>query len=331
MKTKLNSTLLALLASAAVSLSSCKNDTETVALLANPSAAGFQEIRKNALADIVITKSFKAEEGITFDTDKGTKVRITPNCLRDNANNLVTGDVSLSFVEMYDRGNMTATNKPLLGKTSAGELQPLVTGGQFNIAVHQGNQTLKSGCPFFVDIPASLTGGIDEEMTLWKGKIDEKGELAWDEIKRNADGQGKDAGVNINTEMATYQVWASEFGWTNVDRFYSDSRPKTQIKVTVPASYDMSNSAVYLSYEGEPNLLARLDTYDSVEKFFSEHYGYIPVGLNVHVIFISESNGSLVYAIKKVTIAADDIIHFNTDELNVTSKENLVNLINNLD
>lgn len=330
MKTKLNSTLFALLACATLSFTSCKNETETVSLIANPSAAGFQDIRKNALADITHTKSFKAEEGITFETDKGTTVQILANCLRDNSNNNVTGDVTLSFVEMYDRGNMTATNKPLMGRNGTGDLMPLVTGGQFNIEVTKGNQKLNAGCQFYVNIPAALTGGIDEDMKLWRGNIDEEGELTWDEVKRDAGGQGKEAGINVNTQAATYHVWASEFGWTNVDRFYNDSRPKTQIKVTVPTQYNMTNSAVYLSYEGERNVLARLDTYDSVEKFFSEHYGYIPVGLNVHVIFTSESNGSLVYAIKKVTIANDQIINISEDDLDITSKNNLVNMINNL-
>ncbi|MCA5005703.1 hypothetical protein [Sphingobacterium bovistauri] len=330
MKTKLNSTVFALLACATLSFSSCKNDTEYVSLLANPSAAGFNEIRRDALADLANSKSFKAENGITFQTDKGTKVKILPNCLRDNMNNMVTGDVTLSFVEMYDRGNMTATNKPLMGRNNALNLLPLVTGGQFNLEVTKGNQKLYSGCPFFVDIPASLSGGIDEDMTLWSGDIDEDGELAWNEVKADSIGQGKDAGININTEAATYHVWASEFGWTNVDRFYVDSRPKTQIKVTVPEQYNMSNSAVYLSYEGERNVLARLDTYDSLEKFFSEHYGYVPVGLNLHVIFTSESNGSLVYAIKKVTIAQNQIVSFNASELSITSKSDLVTIINNL-
>ena len=330
MKTKLNSTVFALLACATLTFSSCKNESESISLLANPSSIGFNEIRKNALADLVLTKSFKAEDGITFQTDKGTKVKISPNCLRDNSNNIATGDVNLSFVEMYDRGNMTVTNKPLMGRTGTGDLIPLVTGGQFNIEVRKGTQKLSPGCPFHVDIPAALTGGIDEDMKLWKGNIDEEGELAWDEVKRDAGGQGKEAGIIVNTTAATYQVWASEFGWANVDRFYSDPRPKTRIKVAVPSDYNMSNSVVYLSYEGERNVLARLDTYDSVEKFFSEHYGYIPVGLNLHVIFTSESNGSLVYAIKKVTIAADATINIEEDDLDVTSKNNLVNIINNL-
>src|SRR5690606_15987683 len=105
---------------------------------------------------------------------------------------------------------------------------------------------------FTVSVPASNTGALDSEMKLWEGNIDEDGNLAWEE--KNRDGaQGKEAGMGANTQTARYDIWDSEFGWANVDRFYNDPRPKTQIKVTVPSGYNNENSGVYLAYEGEPN------------------------------------------------------------------------------
>lgn len=101
MKTKLNSTLFALLDCATITFSSCKNETQSVSLMANPSAVGFADLRRNALADITLTKSFKAEDGITFETEKGTKVRISQNCLRDNTENLATGTFLKKVNEMY--------------------------------------------------------------------------------------------------------------------------------------------------------------------------------------------------------------------------------------
>ena len=101
--------------------------------------------------------------------------------------------------------------------------------------------------------------------------------------------------------------WASEgseyygllqgFGWSNVDRFYSDPRPKTLIQVQAPIGYNFTNSAVYLSYNGEDSGLAALDTYDGTLNLFSEHYGQIPIGLECHVIFVTEDNGIWRYAI----------------------------------
>lgn len=328
MKTNFTSKLVALMISASLMATSCKNDAVDLGL-ASPSSANFKEIRAKALEDLLQTKTFKAEDGLSFTSDKGVKVTINPNCLRDQSNNLVTGDVTLSFVEIFDRGNMILTNKPVMGKDGAGNLLPLVTGGQYNISLSKGNQTLKPGCIFTVSVPASNTGALDSEMKLWEGNIDEDGNLAWEE--KNRDGaQGKEAGMGANTQTARYDIWDSEFGWANVDRFYNDPRPKTQIKVTVPSGYNNENSGVYLAYEGEPNVLAQLDTYDTQDHYFSEHYGFIPIGMNLHVVFVSESNGSVVYAIKKATIIENGVIVIHTGELQTGSKSSLVGLINAL-
>ncbi|WP_197053695.1 hypothetical protein [Sphingobacterium sp. T2] len=56
MKTKFNCTLIALALSATISLFSCKNETEVISQLANPSSIGFNHIRQKALEDISIKK-----------------------------------------------------------------------------------------------------------------------------------------------------------------------------------------------------------------------------------------------------------------------------------
>lgn len=328
MKTNITSKLLALMITASLVATSCKNDTVDVGLAA-PSSVGFKDIRAKALQDLIQTKTFKAQDGLSFTSEKGAKITINPNCLRDQANNPVTGDATLSFVEIYDRGNMVLTNKPVMGKDGSGNLLPLVTGGQYHIAVSKDNQALKPGCIFTVSVPANNTGALDSEMKLWRGNIDEDGNLAWEEKNRQGQ-QGKEAGMGANKETARYDIWDSEFGWANVDRFYSDPRPKTQIKVTVPTGYNNENAGVYLAYEGEPNVLAQLDTYDTEDHYFSEHYGFIPIGMNLHVVFVSESNGSVVYAIKKATIIENGIIAINSGDLQTGTKSSVVNLINAL-
>ena len=77
-------------------------------------------------------------------------------------------------------------------------------------------------------------------------------------------------------------------------------------------------------------MLAQLDTYDTEDKFFSEHYGFVPIGMTLHVIFVSESNGSVVYAIKQATIVANGTITISSDDLDTTTKNNLISLINAL-
>src|SRR5690606_39241257 len=109
MKKTLTFKLFAMACSVAVLASSCKNDGTEIGL-APASSANFKAMREKALVDLTQTETFKAEDGITFTSDKGAKVTIDPNCLVDEDNNAVTGDVTLSFIEIYDRGNMVATN-----------------------------------------------------------------------------------------------------------------------------------------------------------------------------------------------------------------------------
>ncbi|MFD1629688.1 hypothetical protein [Pseudopedobacter beijingensis] len=329
MKTNFTSKLMtALIGVSLLATTSCKKNSSGPEIdLAAPSAASFQELRKKTLEDMTQTQVFKAEDGINFTSAKGVEVKISPNCLVDENNNPVTGNVTISFIEIFDRGSMVLANKPVMGRNNNGDVSPLVTGGQYNIKIMQGNKEVKPGCSYNVSVPANNTGAIDTDMLLWRGTIDQEGNLVWDETGGN---HGKEAGMNINTERATYAIWDNEFGWTNVDRFYSDARPKTQIKVTVPSAYNKDNAGIYLAYEGEPNVLAQLDTYDMQDHFFSEHYGFIPVGLTLHVIFMSENNGSVAYAIKKATIVANGTIAIGTEDIKTTSKSQLINMINAL-
>ena len=325
MKKTFTTGLIAMICCAAVFTTSCKDDKENLGI-APPSAAKFQALREQALKDLTQTKTFKAEDGISFTSEKGATVTIHGGCLQDQNNSPVTGDVQLSFIEIYDRGNMVATNKPVMGMDGSGNKLPLVTGGEYNLTVEQGGEGLTLGCPVQVSIPAANTGGMDGDMILWTGVINEDGNLEFEEVKE----AGQGGGLRANEQNASYDIWSGEFGWANVDRFYSDPRPKTQIKVHVPAPYNNENSGVFLAYQGEPNVLAQLDTYDNTERFFSEHYGFVPIGMTLHVIFVSESNDNLIYAIKEATVVANGAITIQESDLNTTTKGNLISLINAL-
>ncbi|ERJ57835.1 hypothetical protein [Sphingobacterium paucimobilis] len=327
MKTNFTSRLLVALLAVSFIASSCKNDgADPAPTIAAPSTANFKDMRAKALADLTQKKDFKVADGLDFTTAKGARIQISANCLRDQSGALATGDATLSFVEIYDRGNMVVANKPVMGINADGKKEPLVTGGQYNLKITQGDKELTSGCVFSVSLPASHTGGLDNDMKLWNGIIDQDGNLAWDEIEPG----DKEGGLNMNGENTTYSIWGTAFGWTNVDRFYSDPRPKTKIKVTLPAGYNNDNTGVYLAYEDQPNLLAQLDTWDSAGKFFTEHYGFVPIGMSLHVVFVSESNGALAYSIKKVTIAADAVIHIEQQDIATSTKQELINRINSL-
>lgn len=306
---------------------SCDNtDDSNDNLILPPTAAAFKSISEKGIKKNAQNFTITAGTGIvTITSAKGVKLNINGDCLTKNGV-AVTGAVDIEYIELFDKGNMLITNKPTMGVMPDGNKNLLISGGEFFIKASQGGVELKTSCSMNMIVPVALTDGLDNAMTLWTGKIDERGELAWEQPKPNADGTGGKGGVQ--GEGNNYYVTFGNFGWTNVDRFYSDPRPKTTLLVGAPTGYDNTNSAVYLSYDGEgTNALAKLDTCTTAG-LFSEHYGQIPIGLKCHVIFATESNGQWRYAIKAVTVAANDVYTFTLAETTVGTETQLIAAIN---
>lgn len=310
-----------------ITFGSCDNiDDSNNNLILPPTAAAFKSISEKGLKKNTQNFTITAGTGVvTITSAKGVKLNINGDCLTKNGI-AVTGAFDIEFIELFDKGNMLITNKPTMGIMPDGKKNLLISGGEFFIKATQGGVELQTSCSMNMIVPAALTNGVDNTMTLWNGTIDEKGELAWRENKPNANGTGGKGGVQ--GEGKNYYVTFGNFGWTNVDRFYSDPRPKTTLLVGVPTGYDNTNSAVYLSYDGEgTNALAKLDTYTTTG-LFSEHYGQIPIGLKCHVIFATEDNGQWRYAIKAVTVAANDVYTFTLAETTVGTEAQLIAAIN---
>ncbi len=310
-------------------LTNCSSDDNStdnnppVDLITPPTPQAFNELRQTALADLVQEFVIPIDDSgfVSFTSEKGVEVVVTVSfwCGAE-----LEGNVQVEFIELFDKASLLTTNIATMGRNTNGGLEMLVTGGAFYIDVTQNGESITTTCGVTMSVPTSLTQGADYDMILWHGDFDENGNLVWEEAEGEA---GQEGQISISDDI--YSFWTSQFGWTNIDRFYSDPRPKTTILVDVPNGYNNSNSAVYLSYNGELGL-ARLDTYDEETGHFSEHYGLIPVGLECNVIFISEYEGEWVYAIKPVTIVEDDIIEIPMADLNTATQSQLMSLIDAL-
>ena len=318
-------TILGNLLITALIFTSCSSNDDGDIIITAPTAQEFADLKQNALDSRTQEFSFNAEDGsTTFTSEKGVQITIQASCLTLNGNG-VTGQVNIKYIELFDRGNMITTNKTTMGMMQNGDKALLISGGEFFVEATQNGQILQTTCTVQLIIPSNLTGGTDNTMTLWKGRIDANDNLTWDEKEEGTGNEGI-----VFAEGESYNAFLNEFGWSNVDRFYNDPRPKTTILVGVPVDYDNTNSAVYLSYDGEDAGLANLDTFDNTTKLFSEHYGQVPIGLECHIIFISEDNGNYRYAIKAVTIAANDIYTFTFTETSVVTEAQITAIINGL-
>jgi len=244
---------------------SCETNDDMDIEITPASPETFSAIRETALENYTQSFNFNAEDGnVSFTSDNGVQININGNCLTLNGN-AVTGSVAIEYVELFDKGSMLTTNKPTMGELPNGDKTLLISGGEFFIEATQNGTVLDTSCGLQLTIPSNLTGGTDTEMTLWEGQIDNEDTLTWDEVD-DAMGQG-----GVFAEGEQYYALLQGFGWSNVDRFYNDPRPKTLIQVQAPVGYNYLNSAVYLSYDGENTGLAQLDTYDGDLNLFSEH------------------------------------------------------------
>ena len=310
----------------ALLLTSCSNNDDNDGdILIRPTAEDFNNLKEAALENATQTFQFNADDGsVTLTSEKGVQIYINGACLTLNGD-AVAGTVDIEFVELFDKGNMLTTNKPTMGTLPNGDKALLISGGEFFVNATQNGAALETNCGFQMQIPSGLTGGTDNDMLLWEGRIDQNGNLAWDEVEDAAGGQG-----GVFGEGDQYYGFFQSFGWSNVDRFYNDPRPKTTIMVAVPEGYNNTNSSVFISYDGEDTGLANLDTYDAGTGLFSEHYGQIPIGLECHIIFATEDGDNWKYAIKAVTIAENDVITFTEGETSIATEAQLTTIINGL-
>lgn len=309
---KTSKSIFAILFLAALFFTGCsKDDDGTIVPEENnfipPTAAEFEQLQEDALNSILQTASFNAEDGITFTSEKGVVLTIQPSCLSLNGNP-VTGPVELKFTEIFDRGTMVATNRATVGEHPNGDKELLISGGQFNIRVMQNGQELSSECIIRLQVPTALTGGTDPDMGPFTGQVDAEGNIVWTLAQME---------FGIDGASASYYAFMNEFGWFNCDRFADFPGPKTEVEVLIPQGFSQENSSVYYALVGEENTLGYLS-------------GEIPVGLDVHIIFVSEDDGDFRYGIKSLTIEDGQQVTFSLEDTQVGTQAEMTQAIDAL-
>ncbi|MDD3720889.1 MAG: hypothetical protein PHW92_00165 [Lutibacter sp.] len=296
---------------------SCDNNNdEIIDLQPQPDgvalAARFNENRQEATQEFTID----ASSGGVITGTQGTQVAFQPNSFGLNGTP-VTGNVTVQLIEIYDKASMLLKNRTTLGERANGDKEALESAGEFFVAATQeGNKLALLEMASLTSRPinpAEFVGGmqifraggedddcdgIDATCDWVETDEDKNGENDTAEVR---DGQGA-AGVFV-----TYNYNIGNFGWTNLDRWFNFTGPKTEIFIDVPDGFDKDNCAVYLSYDGEPTALARMDVWNTDLEMFTEHYGLIPVGMEVHIIMVAEINGQLNYAIQGTTVVQNHI------------------------
>lgn len=266
--------------------------------------------------------------------EQGTVLSFYPGQLKDKQGNSVIGNVDVELVEIYSKADMLLMNKTTMGLLPNGNHAMLVSGGQILLNAFQNGEELEIDGSLTVLFPVDNMNSSSDDMILFVKDCCDNDcngivcpEDVWIVEEDSAAGQGGLFVENIGGENFYYAL-ISDFGWTNVDKFYSFTGPKTTLLVDAPEGYDHTNCAIYLSYDGEKNGLASLDKYLPETDLFTEHYGEIPIGKEVTFIIISIVEGEYSYSTKSATIVAGETIVL--DALVPSTEANIKTVIENL-
>jgi len=310
---------LGILFSLSVIFTSCGSDDSSPnpqpESIVPPTAQQFKVLKDKAIENRTFTKDFLVDpmiSNVTFTSAKGTNVSVNANNLAINGTPLEIGSTAqVKFTELYSKADLLLTGFGTVGIHANGDLEMLVTGGAFRTIFTKDEQTLEANFDFNLQVPTSLTGGMDEDMIIWDGGFDEQDNLVWEQVPMETE----TGWIQISQDI--YSVFGNNLTHINIDRFWGDTSPKSNVSVSVPTGYDNSNSGVFVSFD---DVLGILWTgYDENQTIFNT--GVIPIGVTCNIVFVSESEGKWVYAIKPYTVAQNGTLEILVSDLNIANSE----------
>ncbi len=293
----------------AMAFTSCKQKKEDNPENNLPNGQALHERVMQNRKDAVQNFTFDPAAGGTITGEQGTVVYFPPNAIGLNGQP-VTGNVEIELIEIYDKGAMILQDMPTSGIKPNGDIEALKSGGEFFVNAKQGETQLELLQP--ISITSKGVAMQDyEPMNVFRAGDNLDDTDKWEEADEDNDGQNDEAqgheGPGPNGDFVINSILdVSQFGWTNLDKWYSFTGPKTTLFVDVPDGYTPDNCNVYLSYDGEPGL-AKMDVWDTDQEMFTEHYGSLPIGMEVHFIMVAEINGQLYAKIQGNTIVDNHI------------------------
>ena len=187
-------------------------------------ADDFAALKAKARAALTQEFSVRTEDWTQLTGEQGSTLFFQPNSFLKSDGTLATGEVDVSFIELFDKGSMLVTDMPSNGLKDNGDIALLVSGGEHYVDASQNGEALKMHGQFQLTAPTENTGGPDMDMQMFRmdGEAD-----AW--VAEDEEADRKNFGIAGDGPDSEYWTLQSQFGWTNIDRWYSDPRPKTTI------------------------------------------------------------------------------------------------------
>ena len=257
----------------------------------------FTNNRENLKQDFVIDASII--QSITGS--KGTAIQFNANSFVTQSGATVTGNIDIELIEIFDKSDMILANVPTMGETWNGDLEPLISGGEFFVSASQNGNALKLA-PFTsyqATVPAP--GGTNTSMELFYGDESRGSDtLIWDEA---------DSGRIQQGTGNSYLCFFDSLRWINCDYFWNDPNPKTAVRAQLPAGFTNQTCKVFISFNGM----------NSVTSFYHYNAGIyntapsytLPTTLGINLIAIAMINNVPHLSITPATITNNILIPVN--------------------
>ncbi|WP_148044291.1 hypothetical protein [Sinomicrobium pectinilyticum] len=272
-----------------------------------------QETARETLSTNII---FQAEQGLEHTSDNGMMIIIPQGCFTSADGQLIDGDITLEFIELYDRNDMLVTNKPSMGQITE-QIRSLLIGERFfYLNLTRDGQQIVSDCGIQIRVPISQTGDAAEDMFLWEGMENENDSFFW-----NVYTEGE-----FFTENGYYVTYVSGNGWKGIAHAANYPGEKAGIQVLASDGYNGENAAVYLAYADEKHAIAQL-YWDNKTSMFTDPYRQFSPNLDIHLLFISAEGEQWRYAVKSITAEADKIYTIAHSETSTATLTELLSVI----
>jgi hypothetical protein len=244
--------------------------------------------------------TINSQTDLPYTTKKGTKIWLYDYNLQSSTGQAVKYPFDIEIIELFTLKDMVLYNKPTMSNE-----QLLSTDGAFYIKAFQNKKELKMGIYPRIDIPSKQT---DNAMTIFYEVLAKNAGLTNDRMTwQKSDFLPIDNGVQQRQAEAilfgnknAYQIFPSQYGWINCDKFYNFLGEKTKIefKSTYP---EIKNMMIFMVI---PRINSVLAVYDGVS-------AEIPIGETVKVVAVAKSvEGEYYTYFTDFTSASGKIIDF---------------------
>ena len=226
----------------------------------------------------------------SITSSNGTQLTFNSNSFKHSDGSLVTGDVTIELLEVFDKSGMIRMNAPTLGNISGGVNAPLLSGGEFRVKAFQNGEELElnNGYSYSVSSVAPNAGPADPNMRVFYGRNSDT--LTWD----MADSSWVEAGGS------NYFTFFDSLNWCNIDQFMNTNGPMTNVDIQLPSGFTNLNSALFISIDGVNSVVPVWGFENGV--YTIGPYYQLPIGMPVHFIAVAVIGGVPHTAIVSATI-----------------------------